>query len=137
MYRYTYVMKRILLLSVITTFLINPLYSKNISNRDCIEVASEVNSSHAGMKLDQITIFENAICPTDANLIYNYRITMDISSEIFKIAIPEMKTKNINTWCSDPTFKELIQVLDSVGFKYKNNNGAYLGKYTIDKSYCY
>ena len=130
-------MKRILLLSVITTFFINPLYSKNISNKDCNEVASEVNSSLAGMQLDQITIFENAICPSGANLTYNYRITMDVSFEIFKTVIPEMKTNNIITWCSDPTFKLLIQVLDSVEFKYKNNNGAYLGKYTIDKSYCY
>ena len=122
---------------VITTFLVNPLYSMNLSNRDCNEVASGINSSIGGMQIDQITIFENAMCPYGAHLLYNYKITIDISSEIFKTAIPELKKNNITTWCSDPEFNLLIAVLDSVEFKYKNNNGAYLGKYTIDKSYCY
>jgi hypothetical protein len=131
-------MKRILLSFVITTFLINPLYSKNLNNRDCNEVASAVNSSIGGMQIDKITIFENAFCSSGANLTYNYKTTMDISSsEIFKKVIPELKTNNITVWCSDPDLSELIKVLDSVEFKYKNNKGTYLGKYTIDKSYCY
>ena len=113
-------MKKIIFLSIITTFLINPLYSMNLTNRDCNEIASEINSSIGGMQIDQITILISAICPSDANLLYNYKLTTDISSEIFKEAIPEMKTNNINVWCSNPGLNELLSVLDSVGYRYTN-----------------
>ena len=47
-----------------------------------------------------------------------------------------MKTNNITMWCSNPDLIVLIKVLDSVEFRYQNNNNLYLGKYRIDKSYC-
>ena len=129
-------MKKIIFLSIITTFLINPLYSMNLTNRDCNEIASELNSSMGGMQLDQLTIFQSAICPSGANLSYSYKITTDTSPVTFKKLIPEMKANNITMWCSNPDLIVLIKVLDSVEFRYQNNNNLYLGKYRIDKSYC-
>ena len=130
-------MKKIIFLSIITTFLINPLYSENLTNRDCNYIAGEINSSMGGMQIDQITILTSVVCPSGANLLYSYKLTTDISSEIFKEVIPELKTNNINLWCSDPSVNELFLVLDSVGYRYKNNSGIYLGEYKIDKSFCY
>ena len=124
-------------LLIITTFLINPVYSENLTNRECNQVASEVNASMGGMQLDQITILKGVMCPSNANLLYNYIVITDISSEIFKELIPELKTNNINAWCSDPSLNELFFVLDSVGFRYTNNIGKYVGEYKIDKSLCY
>ena len=128
---------KIFYLLIIATFLINPLYSENLTNKECNEVASEINSSMGGMKIDQMTILTSAICPTDANFLYNYKVTSDISSEIFREAMPELKTININSWCSDPNLNELLSMLDSVGFRYSTNNGIYLGEFKIDKSLCY
>ena len=130
-------MKKILLSFFIATSLINPLYSKNLTNRDCNEIASELNSTMAFMAIDKITIFENVVCLPDANLTYNYKITEDISPSEFLKFIPSLKSNNINSWCSNPGLSELIKVLDTVGFIYKNNNGIYLGEYKLDKSYCY
>ena len=128
---------KIFYLLIITIFLINPLYSKNLTNRECNEIASEINSSMGGMKIDKITNFQNVLCPSDANLLYNYKLTTDASPEIFKEVIPNLKTTNINVWCSDPGLNSLLSVVDSVGFSYTNNIGIYVGEYQIDKSFCY
>ncbi len=129
-------MKKIIFLLVISTFLINPLYSMNLTNKECNDLASEINSSMGGMQIDQTTILQNVLCPSDANLLYSYKITLNISSEVFKEVIPELKTNNINAWCSNPDLIELLNVLDSVGFRYANNINMYIGEYTLDKSYC-
>ena len=129
-------MKKIIFLLVISTFLINSLYSENLTNKECNELASEINASMGGMQIDQTTILQNVVCPSDANVLYSYKITLDISSEVFKELIPELKTNSINAWCSDPDLNELLNVLDSVGFRYANNINMYVGEYTLDKSYC-
>ena len=89
---------KILLTVFFFTVLINSLFANNLSNRECNELASEVNSALSNMHIDKVTIFENAFCPSNAKLIYNYKLTQDISQSEFEEVIADLKTKNITVW---------------------------------------
>lgn len=114
----------------------NSVFAAKLTARECNDVASEVNKTMSEMNIDEITTLKNAFCPNDANLQYNYEVDLDITQSEFRNIIPDLKNPNINAWCSIPELKNLIVLLDSVGYRYFKKNGEYLGMYKFTDKSC-
>lgn len=114
----------------------NSVFAEKLTNRECNEIASDVNNSMSDMQIDEITILKNTFCLSGANLRYNYELDSEISKSEFKDVIPLLKNPNINTWCSTPELKNFIVRLDSVGYRYYKKNGEYLGMYEFTDRSC-
>ncbi len=121
---------------IIFIILPNSVFAEKLTSRECNEVASEVNYSMSEMQIDEVTTLRNAFCSTGANLQYNYEVDLEISKSEFKDVIPFLKNPNINAWCSTPELKNLIVLLDSVGYRYYKKNGEYLGMYEFTDRSC-
>ena len=111
-----------------------PDFDENFSIRECNEIASEINATMSDMSVDAITILKNAVCHRPAKLNYMYEMKIIISRD--KFDIQSLKSKNLQTVCTDPNMRFLLDRLSGVGYTYRDKNGSYIGEYEIHKSEC-
>ena len=129
----------ILFLSIIIFSLFGTEVQANkLNNEECNLLANEINKSLANMHVDKVTILNTSFCARDAHLTYMYTVTENVTRNVFKKRMnQELKPIVINSWCTDPDMFFLMEMLDSITYNYRSDNGNYLGEYTIDESYCY
>ena len=118
----------------------NLLLAKKSSVSECNEIASIVNESMGGMKIDAITTLQTTVCVPkgkQAQFIYKYFVKMDgISVSDIENVIPAARAENVNTWCTDPQQKIVIKQFHSVVYKYYSEDGSYLAEYVISEKDC-
>lgn len=128
-------MKKIILFSVLTLVACsNSGNAETFSIRECNEIANEINSTMSNMHVDSITILKNAICHRPSKLNYMYQMTVSATED--EVNFVGMRRKNIQTWCTDPDMRFLLERLSGVAYTYRDKNGIYIGEYGFKKSDC-
>ncbi|MAV75758.1 MAG: hypothetical protein CL691_03975 [Cellvibrionales bacterium] len=118
------------------SFITFDVEAKKISNKECVEVASDINQDSAGMMIDEVTSLINTVC-IFGDFIYNYRITEDITQKDFEYRIKsELKPSAIQNFCTDPSTRFFLDAVKSVTFKYIRSDGTYLAEYSFTDRDC-
>lgn len=128
-------MKKIILFFVLTLVACsNSGNTETLTLRECNEIANELNSTMSNMHVDSLTIFRNAICHSPSKLNYIYKMTISITKD--EVNFAELRRKNIQSWCTDPDMKFLLDSLSGVAYTYYDKNGTYIAEYDLKKSDC-
>ena len=100
---------------------------------DCNASANEVNKI-SPKKLDSITTLLSAVCTNDGGsvtLVYKN----NLSTPVTQSQINSLKPGMLDSWCTDPLLKPLINSLN-IRYMYSDTSGRKLGQVDLNKREC-
>lgn len=100
---------------------------------DCNASANEVNKI-SPKKLDSITTLMSAVCTNDGGsvtLVYKN----NLSTPVTQSQINSLKPGMLDSWCTDPLLKPLINSLN-IRYLYSDTSGRKLGQVDLNKREC-
>jgi hypothetical protein len=127
-------MKRLILIAGLLLGGCSDTAADKFSLKDCWEVANHINENMSNFKLDEQTILKHAICTLPVKLNYIYELTIDAADA--KLDFQPLRSKLLNTWCTSPDMRILLDAATSIVYTYNDINGKYVGKIEISDSEC-
>ncbi len=103
---------------------------------DCNATAAEINKS-VPQKIDKVTTLLNSICTNDTGAVtLVYRNKLDVASgSVKQEQISSLKPGMINTLCTDPSLRVLINTFN-VRYTYSDSSGRFIGQVDLNKKEC-
>lgn len=127
-------MKRLILIAGLLLGGCSDTAANKFSLKDCWEVANYVNENMSNLKVDEQTILKHAICTPPVKLNYMYELTIEAADA--KMDFQLLRSKLLNTWCTSPDMRILLDAATSIVYTYNDRKGKYVGKIEIFDSEC-
>ena len=121
--------------SILIFFFCFPAFASDLEL--CKQVANKINSTLPIQK-DRLTTLKSVGCiPQSKKVILAYIHEVTISAESMKkINLEkEIKPNNLNTFCSDPNIRVVLNIFD-VDFRYYTTDGKFGGSFSITSKEC-
>jgi len=127
----------LLVLTLLTAAGARNALAADITMAQCNESVAEMNAN-LPMQLDGITTWVNTACLDKGNsiidLVYENQVTD--GNAITQAQLDTVLPSLIASWCFGPTLAPLMQVVDTIHYKYDFANGQHIGDLYFKEADC-